>query len=129
MASAAVALQKAFGIDRGLPFPVTDIAHADVVLLVGANPSETMPPLMQHFDEQRRLGGRLVVIEFDERQQQKGPTCVSKTRPAPTPGWPMVCSTYLPATASSTMSSSTRERPGSKRSRAGFNRFADQSRE
>ncbi len=63
MASAAVALQKAFGIDRGLPFPVTDIAHADVVLLVGANPAETMPPLMQHFDEQRSLGGSLVVVD------------------------------------------------------------------
>ncbi len=63
MASAAVALQKAFGIDRGLPFPVTDIARADVVLIVGANPVETMPPIMQHFEEQRARGGRLVVVD------------------------------------------------------------------
>jgi assimilatory nitrate reductase catalytic subunit len=63
MASAAVALQKAFGIDRGLPFPVTDMAGADVVLMVGANPAETMPPIMQHFDDQRARGGRLVVVD------------------------------------------------------------------
>jgi assimilatory nitrate reductase catalytic subunit len=63
MASAAVALQKAFGIDRGLPFPVTDIGAADVVLVVGANPAETMPPIMQHFDDQRSRGGRLVVVD------------------------------------------------------------------
>jgi assimilatory nitrate reductase catalytic subunit len=63
MASAAVACQRAFGLDRGLPFPVTDLAHADVILLVGANPAETMPPIMQHFEEQRARGGRLVVID------------------------------------------------------------------
>jgi assimilatory nitrate reductase catalytic subunit len=63
MASAAVALQMAFGVDRGLPFPVTDIAHADVALVVGANPAETMAPIMQHFDEQRMRGGRLVVVD------------------------------------------------------------------
>jgi assimilatory nitrate reductase catalytic subunit len=63
MASAAVACQKAFGIDRGLPFPVTDIAGAEAILLVGANPAETMPPVMQHFDEQRSRGGRLVVAD------------------------------------------------------------------
>jgi assimilatory nitrate reductase catalytic subunit len=63
MASAAAAGIKAFGIDRGLPFPVTDIAGADVVLLVGANPAETMPPIMQHFDLQRSRGGKLVVVD------------------------------------------------------------------
>ncbi len=63
MASAAVALQKAFGIDRGLPFPVSDIAGAEVILIVGANPAETMPPIMQHFDEQRAAGGRLIVVD------------------------------------------------------------------
>ncbi|MFC7340393.1 molybdopterin oxidoreductase family protein [Saccharopolyspora griseoalba] len=48
MSSAAGAGIAAFGLDRGLPFPVTDLAGADVVLLAGANPAETMPPLMQH---------------------------------------------------------------------------------
>ncbi|TNC23237.1 molybdopterin oxidoreductase family protein [Amycolatopsis alkalitolerans] len=48
MSSAAAAGIKAFGLDRGLPFPLTDLAGADAVLLVGANPAETMPPFMQH---------------------------------------------------------------------------------
>lgn len=63
MASAAVANQKVFGIDRGLPFPVSDIPEAEVVFLAGANPAETMPPLMQYFDEQRKRGGRLIVSD------------------------------------------------------------------
>src|SRR5436190_8793232 len=46
MSSAAAASLRAFGLDRGLPFPVTDLASADVVLLVGANPAETMPPFL-----------------------------------------------------------------------------------
>src|ERR671938_652124 len=47
MSSAAAASIKAFGIDRGLPFPLADIPHAEVILLVGANVAETMPPIMQ----------------------------------------------------------------------------------
>ena len=35
MSSAAAAGNRAFGVDRGLPVPVTDIAEADAVLLVG----------------------------------------------------------------------------------------------
>jgi len=63
MSSGAAAGLRAFGIDRGLPFPVADIAGADVVLLVGANIAETMPPLMQYFEAQRRGGGQLIVID------------------------------------------------------------------
>ena len=63
MASAAVANQKVFGVDRGLPFPLEDIPHAEVILMVGANPAETMPPLMQYFEEQRKRGGKLIVVD------------------------------------------------------------------
>jgi len=48
MSSAAAAGLRAFGVDRGLPFPVTDLGEADVVMLVGANVAETMPPLLGH---------------------------------------------------------------------------------
>ena len=48
MSSAAAAGNRAFGLDRGLPFPLTDLAGAEVVLLAGANPAETMPPMMGH---------------------------------------------------------------------------------
>jgi assimilatory nitrate reductase catalytic subunit len=63
MSSAAAASLKAFGIDRGLPFPLADIAHADVVLLAGSNLAETMPPVMQYFQEQKKNGGSLIVID------------------------------------------------------------------
>ena len=63
MSSAATAAQAAFGLDRGLPFPASDIARSDVILLVGSNLAETMPPVMQYFAEQRRRGGRLIVVD------------------------------------------------------------------
>ena len=63
MSSAAAASIKAFGIDRGLPFPVEDIAGSEGILLVGSNASETMPPIMQYFDTQRANGGRLIVAD------------------------------------------------------------------
>jgi assimilatory nitrate reductase catalytic subunit len=63
MSSAAAAGIRAFGVDRGLPFPLADLGRADVLVLVGANPAETMPPLMRHVTEQRERGGRLIVID------------------------------------------------------------------
>jgi assimilatory nitrate reductase catalytic subunit len=63
MSSAAAAGNKALGIDRGLPFPLADIPHAQVILLGGSNVAETMPPVMQYFESQRRLGGKLIVID------------------------------------------------------------------
>jgi assimilatory nitrate reductase catalytic subunit len=47
MSSAAGASVKAFGVDRGLPFPLADIPGAETILLVGANVAETMPPIMR----------------------------------------------------------------------------------
>ncbi|HEY3942067.1 MAG TPA: molybdopterin oxidoreductase family protein [Acidimicrobiales bacterium] len=63
MSSAAAAANLAFGIDRGLPFPVADIARADTVLVWGSNWAETMPPIGQWFDEQRARGGRMIVAD------------------------------------------------------------------
>ncbi|MEV0153656.1 molybdopterin oxidoreductase family protein [Micromonospora sp. NPDC050686] len=63
MSSAAAAGIRAFGIDRGLPFPVADLGHAQTVLLVGANPAETMPPLMRHLTDLHSRGGRLIVVD------------------------------------------------------------------
>ncbi|MFI6127985.1 molybdopterin oxidoreductase family protein [Micromonospora sp. NPDC051141] len=63
MSSAAAAGNRAFGVDRGLPFPLADLGRADTLLLVGANPAETMPPLMRHVADQRARGGRLIVID------------------------------------------------------------------
>ncbi len=63
MSSAAAAQNRAFGIDRGLPFPLEDIPHAAVILLIGGNPAETMPPIMQYFEAQQLAGGELIVAD------------------------------------------------------------------
>ncbi len=63
MSSAASAGNQAFGIDRGLPFPLSDLEHTDVLVLVGSNLAETMPPAARHLDRLRERGGRVVVID------------------------------------------------------------------
>jgi assimilatory nitrate reductase catalytic subunit len=63
MASAAAAGLRAFGMDRGMPFPMQDIAETDAILLTGSNPAETMPPIMQYFEAQRDRGGQLIVAD------------------------------------------------------------------
>lgn len=63
MSSAAGAGNKAFGIDRGLPFPVSDIPLAQVILIVGSNPVDTLPPIAQWFEQQKARGGRLIVAD------------------------------------------------------------------
>ncbi|MDD9207002.1 molybdopterin oxidoreductase family protein [Georgenia sp. 10Sc9-8] len=61
MSSAAAAANRAFGLDRGLPFPLTDLDRAGTVLLLGSNVADTMPPLVQHLSAARAAGGLLVV--------------------------------------------------------------------
>jgi len=60
MSSAAAAGNRAFGVDRGLPFPLTDLPGAEVVLLAGANSAETMPPFTRYLTRRR---GDLIVID------------------------------------------------------------------
>ncbi|HEU5157976.1 MAG TPA: molybdopterin oxidoreductase family protein [Streptosporangiaceae bacterium] len=67
MSSAAAAVSGALGVDRGLPFPVTDIAQAGTVLLVGANVAETMPPFVRHLP---RPGDDRELIVIDPRRSQ-----------------------------------------------------------
>ena len=61
MSSAAAAANRSLGIDRGLPFPLTDLAVADAVLLLGSNLAETMPPSVAHLADVRGRGGLVVV--------------------------------------------------------------------
>jgi assimilatory nitrate reductase catalytic subunit len=63
MSSAAAAMNAALGVDRGLPFPLEDIARTEVILLVGANVAETMPPILQYFETQQEHGGTLIVVD------------------------------------------------------------------
>ncbi|MFF8829504.1 molybdopterin oxidoreductase family protein [Streptomyces sp. NPDC015131] len=76
MSSAAAAGNAAFGVDRGLPFPVTDLGGADVIVLAGANPAETMPPLMRHLD-------RADLIVVDPRRTPTAERAALHLQPAP----------------------------------------------
>ncbi|MEV5919030.1 molybdopterin oxidoreductase family protein [Streptomyces pseudogriseolus] len=63
MSSAAAAGNLAFGLDRGLPFPLGDIPRTGCVILVGSNPAETMPPALRYFTELKENGGTLIVVD------------------------------------------------------------------
>ncbi|BET50291.1 hypothetical protein RGQ21_52730 [Kitasatospora aureofaciens] len=63
MSSAAAAGTRAFGLDRGLPFPLEDVPRTGCVILVGSNPAETMPPSLRYFTELRENGGTLIVVD------------------------------------------------------------------
>jgi assimilatory nitrate reductase catalytic subunit len=63
MSSAAAAGLRAFGIDRGLPFPLPDLGLADTILMVGGNAAETMPPFTRWLTAQRDGGGALIVVD------------------------------------------------------------------
>lgn len=63
MASAAAGQNRAYGLDRGLPFPVSDIGETKALMLWGSNCAETMPPIMQWMQRQREQGGKLIVVD------------------------------------------------------------------
>ncbi|MFF8847378.1 molybdopterin oxidoreductase family protein [Streptomyces sp. NPDC015127] len=63
MSSAAAAHNKAFGLDRGLPFPLEDIPRTGCVILVGSNLAETMPPALRYLTELKENGGTLIVVD------------------------------------------------------------------
>jgi assimilatory nitrate reductase catalytic subunit len=81
MASAAAGQNRAFGIDRGLAFPVSDIGDTKALLLWGSNVAETMPPLMQWISAQRAQGALIVV---DPRRTETAR--VAELHLQPTPG-------------------------------------------
>lgn len=63
MSSAAAAGNRAFGVDRGMPFPLSDVGEADTLVLVGANVAETMPPFGRYLTQQRDRGGTQIVVD------------------------------------------------------------------
>ena len=80
MSSAAAAANRSFGLDRGLPFPMSDVDNADVVLLAGANPAETMPPFLIHLRRVIDRGGLVVV---DPRRTATAEKAAVHLAPAP----------------------------------------------
>src|SRR5690606_5218794 len=61
MSSAAAAATRAFGLDRGLPFPLSDLDTADAVLVLGWTVGDRMPPCVRHLQGARARGGLIVV--------------------------------------------------------------------
>ncbi|GAA1729869.1 molybdopterin oxidoreductase family protein [Microbacterium paludicola] len=61
MSSAAAAANRAFGIDRGLPFLLEDLDTAHTILMLGSNVGDTMPPFVSHLQGARARGGLVVV--------------------------------------------------------------------
>ena len=81
MSSAASASNRAFGVDRGLPFPLSDLEQTDVLVLVGSNLAETMPPAARHLDRLRANGGHIVVV--DPRRTPTADRADSLLQPVP----------------------------------------------
>ncbi|GAC1442815.1 MAG: molybdopterin oxidoreductase family protein [Mycobacteriales bacterium] len=81
MSSAAAGANRAFGLDRGLPFPLEDVRSAGCVLLAGSNVAETMPPFMSHLARQRERGGSLIVV--DPRRTPTAAVADLHLQPAP----------------------------------------------
>lgn len=61
MSSAAAGANRAFGVDRGLPFPLADLGLGQAALLLGSNLADTMPPAVSHLAAIRSAGGLIVV--------------------------------------------------------------------
>ncbi len=111
MSSAAAAGLKAFGIDRGLPFPLADIPQAQTILLVGSNLAETMPPVMQYFHEQKRRGGALIVVDPRATSPASRLPFICKSLLEPIWRWPTDCSIWRSRKATSTPTSSPNAPP------------------
>jgi assimilatory nitrate reductase catalytic subunit len=95
MSSAAAGQNRAFGIDRGLPFPVSDIAETQTLLLWGSNCAETMPPIMQWVYAQKERGGQLIVVDPRLTDTARGATLHLQ----PTPGTDLMLANGLLAIA------------------------------
>ncbi len=95
MSSAAAGQNRAFGIDRGLPFPVSDIAETQTLMLWGSNCAETMPPIMQWVYAQRERGGSSIVVDPRQTDTARGATLHLQ----PTPGTDLLLANGLLAIA------------------------------
>ncbi len=85
MSSAAAAGNRAFGLDRGLPFRVEDLDSAETILLLGSNVAETMPPFIGHLEGARAAGG-LIVVDPRRSATAKLTDDGAGTHIQPTPG-------------------------------------------
>lgn len=63
MSSAAKAALMAFGLDRGLNRPLNTIPEHDVIMIIGSNPAETLPIIMNYFLAAKKEGTKFIVLD------------------------------------------------------------------
>ncbi|MGX1591569.1 molybdopterin oxidoreductase family protein [Glutamicibacter sp. NPDC055491] len=91
MSSAAAGTNRAFGLDRGLPFPLADLDSAGMILMLGSNVADTMPPFVRHLAGARENGGLIVV---DPRRSATAKLCADNAgwhlQPTPATDLPLL---------------------------------------
>ncbi len=63
MSAAAAGANKAFGVDRGLNMPLSDIPKHDVIMVFGANSAETLPIMVNTLLEAKQNGAKFIMVD------------------------------------------------------------------
>ena len=63
MSASATAANLAFGIDRGLTMPLSEIPHSRYIILAGTNIAECQPTMMSYLMEAKKNGAVIVTID------------------------------------------------------------------
>ncbi|GAX91410.1 molybdopterin oxidoreductase family protein [Effusibacillus lacus] len=63
MSSAATAMNKVFGVDRGMTVPLSDIPLAKLILIVGANIADCQPTMLPYLRQAQKNGAKIVVVD------------------------------------------------------------------
>ncbi|MCM3587751.1 molybdopterin oxidoreductase family protein [Mesobacillus maritimus] len=71
MSSAASASNQAFGVDRGLTNPLSEIEDAECIILAGTNVAECQPTMMPYFRRAKANGSKIIVIDPRETLTSK----------------------------------------------------------
>ena len=83
-ASSVAALMENVG-SGAVTATFNEIEHADVAIVIGANPTENHPVAATYFKQFAARGGRLIVA--DPRGQARAPTPLTCSSSAPAPTW------------------------------------------
>lgn len=63
MSSAAAASNKAFGLDRGMTMPLSEIPKSKYIILAGTNVAECQPTFMPYLMEAKKNGATIVTVD------------------------------------------------------------------
>ncbi|TKC16160.1 assimilatory nitrate reductase catalytic subunit NasC [Robertmurraya kyonggiensis] len=71
MSSAASASSQAFGVDRGMTNPLSEIPEAECIILAGTNIAECQPTMMPYFRRAKANGCKIIVVDPRETLTSK----------------------------------------------------------